>query len=86
MTSPNLEQCGLLHFDDLAIDELAADQAYWQEKNAHGVLVAASTEQRVPLSLPATQASPDKLGYIPRSEGETCSLWAKQEDAVQFQV
>ena len=46
VTSPNLEQCGLLYFDYLGIEELAADQAYWQEKNAHGALVAASPEQR----------------------------------------
>jgi ATP-dependent helicase YprA (DUF1998 family)/very-short-patch-repair endonuclease len=47
VTSPNLEQCGLLEFEYLGIEELAADQAYWQEKNAHGALVTASPEQRV---------------------------------------
>ncbi len=46
VTSPNLEKCGLLIFDYMAIDELAADQAFWQEKNAHGALIAASVEQR----------------------------------------
>ncbi|HIQ23225.1 MAG TPA: DUF1998 domain-containing protein, partial [Planctomycetes bacterium] len=46
VTSPNLEQCGLLQFDYLGLDELAADQAYWQDKNAHSALVAATPEQR----------------------------------------
>lgn len=46
VTSPNLEQCGLLKFDYVGVDELAGDQTYWQEKNAHGALVAASPEQR----------------------------------------
>ena len=50
VTSPNLEQCGLLHFDYLDLYELAADQEFWQSphnnENAHGALVAASPEQR----------------------------------------
>jgi len=46
VTSPNLEKCGLLIFDYLSLDELASDQAYWTEKNAHGALIAASPEQR----------------------------------------
>lgn len=50
VTSPNLEQCGLLHFDYLDLNELAADQQFWQEplknEQAHGTLVAASPDQR----------------------------------------
>lgn len=46
VTSPNLEQCGLLEFEYMAIDEVASDQATWEDKNAHAALVAASPEQR----------------------------------------
>lgn len=46
VTSPNLEQCGLLEIDYLGIEELSTNQAYWQEKNVHGAIVAASPEQR----------------------------------------
>ena len=46
VTSPNLEQCGLLEFEYLGIDELVNDQQYWQEKEAHPLLVAATPEQR----------------------------------------
>ncbi|EMI55918.1 DEAD/DEAH box helicase domain-containing protein [Rhodopirellula sallentina SM41] len=46
VTSPNLEKCGLLIFDYLSLDELASDQAYWVEKNAHGALVSATPQQR----------------------------------------
>ena len=46
VTSPNLEQCGLLEFEYLAIDEVARDQATWEDKNAHAALVAATPEQR----------------------------------------
>ena len=50
VTSPNLEQCGLLRFDYLDLGELAADQDFWQEphknESAHGALIAASPEQR----------------------------------------
>ncbi len=42
VTSPNLEQCGLLEFDYLGLDDLANDQEYWQKKEAHGSLVAAT--------------------------------------------
>ncbi len=46
VTSPNLEQCGLLLFDYLGLEEIAKDQQFWQEQNAHGALVAATPEQR----------------------------------------
>ena len=46
VTSPNLEQCGLLQVDYLAIDEVAGDQKHWEDKNAHASLVAATPEQR----------------------------------------
>jgi superfamily II DNA/RNA helicase len=46
VTSPNLEQCGLLHFDYLGLGEIAADTSFWQQQNAHGALVSASADQR----------------------------------------
>lgn len=46
VTSPNLEQCGLLAFEYMAIDEVASDQSTWQDKNAHAALIAATPEQR----------------------------------------
>ena len=46
VTAPNLEQCGLLWFDYLGVEELAADQAFWREKLAHPLLLAASSDQR----------------------------------------
>lgn len=46
VTSPNLEKCGLLVFDYLSIDEIAEDQQYWVEKNAHGALALATPDQR----------------------------------------
>ncbi len=46
VTSPNLEQCGLLQVDYLAVDEVANDQKFWQDQNAHGAIVAATPEQR----------------------------------------
>lgn len=46
VTSPNLEQCGLLEVDYLAVDEVANDQPFWQDQNAHAALVAATPEQR----------------------------------------
>lgn len=46
VTSPNLEQCGLLLFDYVAIKDVSGDQSHWQEKNAHGTLIAATSEQR----------------------------------------
>ena len=46
VTSPNLEQCGLLEFEYLAIDEVANDQSTWEDKNAHAALIAATPEQR----------------------------------------
>jgi ATP-dependent helicase YprA (DUF1998 family) len=46
VTSPNLEQCGLLEFEYVAIEEVAADQATWEEKEAHAALLASTPEQR----------------------------------------
>ncbi len=46
VTSPNLEQCGLLEFEYMAIDEVAGDQSTWEDKNAHAALIAATPEQR----------------------------------------
>lgn len=46
VTSPNLEQCGLLEFQYVAIDDVANDQPTWAEKHAHAALVAATPEQR----------------------------------------
>lgn len=46
VTSPNLEQCGLLQIEYLGLDELAADQIFWQEQKAHGLLVTATPAQR----------------------------------------
>ena len=47
VTSPNLEQCGLLEIDYLAIDEVAGEHASWADKNAHAALIAATPEQRM---------------------------------------
>ncbi|QDU56729.1 DEAD/DEAH box helicase [Aeoliella mucimassa] len=47
VTSPNLEQCGLLFIDYLALDEVAADKETWESPNSHAVLAAASVEQRI---------------------------------------
>lgn len=46
VTSPNLEQCGLVQFDYIGLEELCSDDEYWAEKKAHGALRAASPEQR----------------------------------------
>lgn len=44
ITSPNLEQCGLLVIDYLALDEVCQDQEAWQ--GSHLALVSASAETR----------------------------------------
>jgi len=46
VTSPNLEECGLLQIDYLGTDDLAADTKFWSEKQAFAALIAASPEQR----------------------------------------
>ena len=46
VTSPNLEQCGLLEFEYTGLDEVCNDQEFWEEKKAHATLVAATPEQR----------------------------------------
>lgn len=46
VTSPNLEQCGLLEFEYLAVNDVANDEATWVDKNAHAALIAATPEQR----------------------------------------
>lgn len=46
VTSPNLEQCGLLEFEYLAIDEVSNDQSSWEDRNAHVALIAATPQQR----------------------------------------
>ena len=47
ITSPNLEECGLLKIEYVGADELAADGKFWQDKNAHQTLISASAEQRL---------------------------------------
>lgn len=48
VTSPNLEQCGLLEFEYVAIDDIANDQEYWATKReAHPLMVSASPETRM---------------------------------------
>ena len=37
VTSPNLEQCGLLQVEYLAIDEVANDQKFWQDRMPTGI-------------------------------------------------
>lgn len=44
ITSPNLEQTGLLTISYLALDDLVADESAWV--GLHGVLVAASVDER----------------------------------------
>ncbi len=46
VTSPNLEQCGLLEFDYLGLEALAADQELFDELKTHAALTAATSEQR----------------------------------------
>lgn len=46
VTSPNLEQCGLLEFDYLAIDEVANDKETWEGSHSHAAFAAATPEQR----------------------------------------
>ncbi len=46
VTSPNLEQCGLLRFEYLSLKEAASDDSFWQERQIHGELIAATHEQR----------------------------------------
>lgn len=46
VTSPNLEQCGLLKFEYLSLDEVASDGKFWSARGAHSELVAASHDQR----------------------------------------
>ncbi len=44
ITSPNLEQTGLLRIDYLALDDLVADEEEWQDR--HAALAGASTSER----------------------------------------
>ncbi len=44
ITSPNLEQTGLLRIDYLALDDLVNDEEVWQDR--HGALVSASPAER----------------------------------------
>lgn len=46
VTSPNLEQCGLIEFEYLAIDEVANDKMTWESNGSHATLAAATPEQR----------------------------------------
>lgn len=46
VTSPNLEQCGLLRIEYAGLDELVADQAFWESKARHTALVRATPIQR----------------------------------------
>jgi ATP-dependent helicase YprA (DUF1998 family)/very-short-patch-repair endonuclease len=46
ITSPNLEECGLLRFDYLALDEVVNDQETWEGASVHGALTAATPDQR----------------------------------------
>jgi len=45
ITSPNLEQCGLLVIDYLSLDEVCADEEVWQK--SHAALVSASPQTRM---------------------------------------
>lgn len=47
VTSPNLEECGLLCFEYDGVKDAAEDQEFWNGRGAHPALVAASAEQRV---------------------------------------
>ena len=46
VTSPNLEQCGLLKIEYLSLKEVSSDDKFWKDRGSHGELVAASHEQR----------------------------------------
>lgn len=46
VTSPNLEQCGLLEIEYLSLSEVSSDDAFWADRGAHSELVAASHDQR----------------------------------------
>ena len=45
ITSPNLEQCGLLTIDYLGLDDIASDPLLWQNRSK--ILVEASAKERV---------------------------------------
>ena len=47
VTSPNLEECGLLCFEYDGVKDAAEDQEFWNNRGVHAALVAASAEQRV---------------------------------------
>jgi hypothetical protein len=47
VTSPNLEECGLLKIEYLSADEMAADAKFWDEANVHPVLKQATAAQRL---------------------------------------
>lgn len=46
VTSPNLEQCGLLRIDYLGLQDLADDIGVWRDEHAPDVLIAAAPAQR----------------------------------------
>ncbi len=46
VTSPNLEQCGLLEFDYLGLTDLANDQEFWDQQLVHAALSTATPDQR----------------------------------------
>ena len=46
LTSPNLEQCGLLRIEYLALDDVANDDELWAEQNAHELLLNCPPERK----------------------------------------
>jgi very-short-patch-repair endonuclease len=46
VTSPNLEQCGLLRIEYLGLDDAACDMQFWQDRHAHATLIASTAAQR----------------------------------------
>jgi len=46
VTSPNLEQCGLLVIEYAGLEELVSDQTFWESKAQHKALIQATPDQR----------------------------------------
>ncbi len=86
INSPNLEQCGLLHFHFKELDTLAADQEEWEA--CHPLLAQASPEVRIKvcrvlldylrkeLAINAQELNPIYQESIPRDSQELTVDWS----------
>lgn len=46
ITSPNLEQCGLLSIEYMALNEVASDASFWEERGCHAAWIATPADQK----------------------------------------